>query len=174
MQSAAILVVRPSDQYPEYRTRYVDLRVEDAKEPIRELRRVFAMLEAQRLAEAHLRYAEAYEQAGRKDLARTERERVGEALKRALARDENDPSTLNGLAWTCATNEVYLPEALTAATRAVDLDPKNSGILDTLAEVQFRMGDAAKAIETESRALEIEPNDGYLKGQLARFRAATK
>lgn len=173
-QSAALLVVRPSDDYPEYRTRYVDLRVEDSKEPIRELVRVFGLLEAQRLAEAHLRYAEAYEKAGRKDLARTERERVGEALGRALARGENDPSNLNGLAWVCATNDVYLDQALTAAERAVSLDPKNAGILDTLAEVQFRMGDAAKAAATETRALEIDPNDNYLKGQLARFRAGSK
>lgn len=106
MQSAAILVVRPSDEYPEYRTRYVDLRVEDHKEPIRELKRVFGILEAQDLAEAHLRYATAYEKAGRKDAATRERERVGEALGRALSRDEKDASTLNGLAWTCATNEI--------------------------------------------------------------------
>lgn len=174
MQSAAIVVVRPSDEYPEYRTRYIDLRVEDHKDPIREIRRVFGMLEAQRLAEAHLRFAAAYDKAGQKVAAARERERVGEALGRALARDEKDASTLNGLAWTCATNDVYLKEALTAAQRAVALEPKNSGILDTLAEVQFRMGDATKAVETETRALAIEPNDTYLKQQLARFQAGVK
>jgi uncharacterized Ntn-hydrolase superfamily protein len=40
MQSAALLIVRPSTTHPEYKTRYVDLRVEDHKTPIRELRRV--------------------------------------------------------------------------------------------------------------------------------------
>jgi uncharacterized Ntn-hydrolase superfamily protein len=174
MQSAALLVVRPSDKYAEYRWRYVDLRVEDSKEPIRELRRVFQIHEAQKLAEAHLRFAEAYESSGRKDLARMERERVGEALRRALARGERDASNLNGLAWVCATNDVFLQEALEAAERAVSLEPKNSGILDTLAEVHFRMGDSGKAVEVESRALAVEPNDPYLKDQLARFRANKK
>jgi len=136
--------------------------------------RVFGILEATKLSEAHLRYAERYEKAGRKDLARMERERVGEALKRALARGENDASNLNGLAWTCATNDVFLPEALTAAERAVALEPKSSGILDTLAEVHFRMGNAAKAAEVEARALDLEPNDKYLTSQLARFRAGAK
>jgi tetratricopeptide (TPR) repeat protein len=173
-QSAALLVVRPSKDYPEYATRYVDLRVEDHREPIRELVRVFGILEATKLSEAHLRFAEEYEKAGRKDLAQIERERVGEALKRALARGENDASNLNGLAWTCATNGVFLPEALTAAERAAGLEPKNTGILDTLAEVQFRMGNAAKAAEVEARALDLEPNDSYLKAQLARFRAGAK
>lgn len=174
MQSAAILVVRPSDDYPEYRTRYVDLRVEDSKDPIRELHRVFAMLEAQRLAEAHLRYADAYEKAGRRDLARAERERVGEALRRALARGENDATILNGLAWTCAVNGVYPDDAMAAAQRAVALEPKDKNILDTLAEIHFRRGDAAKAVEIESEALAIDPNDNYLKGQLTRFRAGVK
>lgn len=170
MESAALLVVRPSDGYPEYRTRYVDLRVEDDKDPINELIRVYRILEGQRLAEAHLRYAEAYEKAGRKDLAAVERDRVGQALDRALERPDNDASTLNGLAWVCATNGVHLEEALTAAERAVKLEPKSAEILDTLAEVHYRMGRKEEAIEVETRALALSPNDEYLKGQLARFR----
>ncbi len=174
MQSAALLVVRPSDEYPEYRTRYIDLRVEDSKDPIRELRRVFGICEATKLAEAHLRFAEAYDKAGRKDLARVERERVGEALHRALERGENDASNLNGLAWTCATNDIYLAEALQAAERAVALEPKESGILDTLAEVHFRMGNKEKAIEVETQALALAPNDNYLKEQIARFQSGKR
>lgn len=174
MQSAAILVVRPSDQYPEYRTRYIDLHVEDSKSPIQELRRVYQIHEAGKGSEAHLRYADAYEKAGRKDLAQMERLRVGEALKRALARGENDASNLNALAWTCAENGVFLPEALEAAERAVKLEPKNTGILDTLAEVHFKMGNQAKAVEVESRALALAPSDSYLTQQLARFRAGAK
>ncbi len=171
MQSSALLVVRPSADYPEYRTRYIDLRIEDSKEPIKELRRVFQLLEAQKLAEAHLRFAAAYDKIGRKDLARTERERVGEGLRRALAGGVNDPSSLNGLAWACATNDMFLPEALTAAERAVALEPKETGILDTLAEVHYRMGNAAKAIEVETKALALAPSDNYLKEQIARFKS---
>jgi tetratricopeptide (TPR) repeat protein len=152
----------------------VDLRVEDAKEPIRELRRVYDIFEAQDLAEAHLRFAEAYEKRGRKDLARLERDRVGEALKRALARGENDASNLNGLAWTCATNDVYLDEALQAAERAAALEPRNTGILDTLAEVHFRRGETEKAVEVGSRALALEPANRYLNEQLNRFKTGKK
>jgi uncharacterized Ntn-hydrolase superfamily protein len=174
MQSAALLVVRPSAEYPEYRTRYIDLRVEDHKDPIRELRRVFQIHEAQDLAEAHLRYAASYDKVGRRELARVERERVGEALRRALAGGINDASSLNGLAWVCATNDMFLPEALTAAERAVALEPKEIGILDTLAEVHYRMGNAAKAIEVETKALDHAPNDSYLKGQIARFKSGKR
>ncbi len=171
MESAALLVVRPSEEYPEYRTRYIDLRVEDHRDPINELIRVFRLLEGQRLAEAHLRYAAAYEKAERKDLAQLERERVGESLARALASSGGDASTLNGLAWTCAVNGVHLEDALRAAERAVSLEPKSAEILDTLAEVHYRMGHRDQAIETETKALGLSPSDEYLKSQLERYRS---
>ena len=174
MESAAIVVVRPSDQYPEYRTRYIELRVEDHKDPINELIRVYRLLEGQRLAEAHLRYADSYEKAGRTELAKMERERVAESLAHALARKDVDASTLNGLAWICATNNVHLEQAREAAERAVALEPKNAEILDTLAEVHYRSGNAAKAIEVESQALSYSPNDQYLKEQINRFKSGIK
>ena len=43
-------------------------------------------------------------------------------------------------------------------------------ILDTLAEVYFRHGNPAKAIEVESRAASIDPKSQYLKDQIERFR----
>ena len=174
MESASLLVVRPSEEFPEYRTRYVDLRVEDHKDPINELIRVYRILEGQRLAEAHLRFAAAYEKSGKLDLARSERERVGESLARSLGRKDADASTLNGLAWICATNDVHLAEALEAAERAVAMEPKNAEILDTLAEVHYRNGNAAKAIEVETQALSLSPNDQYLKDQIARFKGGKK
>ncbi len=174
MESSAIVVVRPSDQYPEYRTRYVDLRVEDHKDPINELIRVYRLLEGQRLAEAHIRFAESYEKAGRKDLAQLERERVSESLRHALDRKDVDASTLNGLAWICATNNVHLEEALKAAERAAALEPKNAEILDTLAEVHYRSGNPAKAVEVEGQALSYSPNDQYLKDQINRFKSGIK
>lgn len=121
-----------------------------------------------------MRYAEFYEKSGKKDLAAMERERVSESLKHALARADIDASTLNGLAWICATNNAHLEEALKAAERAVQLEPKNSGILDTLAEVHYRKGNAAKAIEVETQALALSPDDPYLKDQLHRFKSGSK
>ena len=174
MESAALVVVRPSEAYPEYRTRYVDLRVEDHKDPINELIRVYRLLEGQRLAEAHTRYAELYEKQGRHDLAAMERARLGESLVHTLTRKDADASTLNGLAWVCAINGLNLEQARQAAERAVQLEPKNAQILDTLAEVHYRSGNAAKAIEVETEALTYSPNDAYLKEQIARFQRGSK
>jgi uncharacterized Ntn-hydrolase superfamily protein len=173
-QSAAILIGRAHSGHPEYDTRYVDLRVEDHETPIAELRRLYDMFEAQNLTQAHLRFADLREAEGDKPGARWERERVGKTLQRCLEREDVDAGTYNALAWSCAINDIYLEDALKAAQRAVDLDPKDSNILDTLAEVHFRLGDAKKAVEVIERALTISPEDAYLSGQLLRFQKEMK
>ena len=169
-QSASLLVVRPSKTNPEFEERYVDLRVEDHPTPIKELRRLWQIRQGYKGADVHLLSARQYDSAGRKDLAKMERARVRDILTSALARDEKDPGMLNGLAWACATNSIYLKDALRAAERAVELAPKNVDIMDTLAEVHFRMGNAGKAIEVEERAARIDPQSQYLKDQIRRFR----
>ena len=168
-QSAALLIVRPSEEFPEYRTRYIDLRVEDHPQPIKELERLFRIHQASDLLEAHLRYAKDYDGRGEVEAAKRERMHVGTALKYTLTQTGASASTLNSLAWTCATADLYLQESLEAAERAVQLEPDNSGILDTLAEVHFRMGNTGEALRVIDRALEIAPDDPYLQGQRLRF-----
>jgi uncharacterized Ntn-hydrolase superfamily protein len=170
-QSAALLVVRPSDAYPEYRTRYIDLRVEDHAAPIDELERVFRIHQASDLLRAHLRYATLYDSLGDPAAAQRERKRIGETLESYLARDDATAGTLNALAWSCATADMYLDESLQAAKRAADLEPENTAILDTLAEVLFRLGRKMEAIEVIDRAIKIDPSDTYLKDQRDRFQS---
>jgi len=170
-QSAALLVGRHHPDYPEYDSRYVNLRVDDHATPIAELRRLYGIYEAQGLVQAHLRFATWQESRGDSAAARRERDRVGEVLVRVLGADCEDAGMLNGLAVFTAIHDIYLPQALEAAQRAAALEPEDSNILDTLAETQYRQGKVADAIETESRALELSPGDAYLEEQLARFRA---
>jgi uncharacterized Ntn-hydrolase superfamily protein len=169
-ESAALLVVRQSSKYPEYRTRYIDLRVENHTTPIIELERVYRIHEASDLLEAHVRYAALYDSIGSPDAARLERERIGATLGRALARPGVDAGTLNAMAWACATGNVHLEDALRAAQRAVDMEPKSTEILDTLAEVYFRLSRKEEALETIRRALSLSPDDAYLLGQEKRMR----
>jgi uncharacterized Ntn-hydrolase superfamily protein len=169
-QSATLIVVRPSARHPEYAYRYVDLHVEDHATPIKELRRVWEIHQGFHGAGAHMDMAGEYEAAGRADLAKLERERVHQTLVAILASGTSDASLLNGLAWSCAVNDLHLPDALKAAERAAALEPKSADILDTLAEVHFRMGNATSAIEVETRAAAIDPKNPYLQDQLTRFR----
>jgi uncharacterized Ntn-hydrolase superfamily protein len=169
-QSAAILIGRAHPDYPEYAYRYVDIHVEDHATPIAELKRLYELYEAQGLVQAHYRFAEWLAAEGDSLGARRERERVGQLLVRLLEKDVQDAESLNSLAWSCATADLYLPQSLEAAKRAVALSPRDSNIMDTLGEVYFRMGRVKEAIETETRALQISPNDNYLREQITRFK----
>ena len=147
----------------------IDLRVEDHETPIAELRRVFQIHQATDLLRAHVRYTAYYDALGNEAAAERERMRIGETLRKTLARDDATAGMLNALAWYCATADVYLEESLEAAKRAVALEPENTGIMDTLAEVRYRMGRTKEAIETIDRAIAIDPEDNYLREQRKKF-----
>ena len=170
-QSAALLVVRPSTRHPEFVHRFVDLHVEDHATPIREVRRLWQIHQGFHGAGDHMELALEYEAAGQPALAQRERECVHGTLVAALARGDRDATMLNGLAWSCATHDLHLEDALRAAQRAAALEPRSTDILDTLAEVHYRLGQRAQAIEVETRAAAIDPNNTYLKDQIARFKA---
>lgn len=86
-----------------------------------------------------------------------------------LSNRQDDPSFLNGYAWFCAEKEVDLEKALAAARRAVLISDEDPGILDTLAEVYYKMGDSEEAIVAIDKALLKEPDDEYLKEQRKKF-----
>ncbi len=50
--------------------------------------------------------------------------------------------------------------------------PSNAAILDTLAEVNFRLGHPHDALRIELEAAKLQPDDPFMKQQVQRFRAA--
>lgn len=85
---------------------------------------------------------------------------------------ETDPGVLNGFAWWCFQNRINLQEAEELAQKAVSLSesgPEQANYLDTLAELVNLRGDTEGAVELIKKALEINPESDYLKGQLERF-----
>lgn len=107
---------------------------------------------AERLFVAAIEHAEAKRQRAERQLGERYAEWF-ESFRADLA------SFHNALAWhlvcTCAERPGSLTRAHEEARRACDLSNNSSAIfLDTLAEVQWKQGNAAAAIETESLAIE--------------------
>jgi len=75
----------------------------------------------------------------------------------------------NDIAWFAASCRRRLAEALPYAERTVALRPKVWQYMDTLAEVYFQSGKRERAIEWINKALQLSPQEPYLKGQLKRF-----
>lgn len=170
-QSAALLVVIDSERHPEYRERFVDLRVDDHPTPIAELRRLYRISLSTDLVEAYLELADELGDTGETVLSRARRAMAGNAMRSVMEDDSASASELNALAWTMATHDMFLDDALAAAKRAAELEP-TSEVLDTLAEVEWRTGAFDEAVATGARALELSPEDPYLTAQLEKYRAS--
>jgi tetratricopeptide (TPR) repeat protein len=109
---------------------------------------------------------------GRADDAKAVFNKAYETANAKLAVDPLSPEQLNEVAWLCARCDERIEDAVKMAMRAVSLAPESYAILDTAAEANFRAGDAKKAVELETRALELKPNDKFMLEQIARFRKA--
>jgi tetratricopeptide (TPR) repeat protein len=83
----------------------------------------------------------------------------------------------NELAWIYATSSDprnrNAGEALTLATEAVQLSNESvSAILDTLAEALLINGLPDEALETEEKALQLDPENFQINDRMKRFQAA--
>lgn len=92
---------------------------------------------------------------------------------------KDDAQQLNALAWFIVDNQNVgqrdLDRAAKYATRAVEAsESKNSAILDTLARIHFDKGDVAKAVEVQTKALEVasDAEKAELQPALDKYKAA--
>ncbi|HEY1379706.1 MAG TPA: hypothetical protein VGF55_23080 [Gemmataceae bacterium] len=80
----------------------------------------------------------------------------------------------NAVAWLAACCHRDLDAALDHARKAVELEPKQAGHRDTLAEVHFQRGETAKAVELMRECIALDPHKAYYGKQLARFQAGDR
>lgn len=81
--------------------------------------------------------------------------KAAELLQRIVDKNPANPVLLNDLAW--AQFEAKLPGALKNATKAAELAPNSSVILDTLGMIQAQEGKQAEAITTLRTAVNLAP-----------------
>jgi tetratricopeptide (TPR) repeat protein len=80
----------------------------------------------------------------------------------------------NNTAWLAVRCKRDLDAALEHARKGAELDPDNSGHLDTLAEVYFQRGDKDKAVELMKKCVEMQPRYEYFRKQLKRMQAGDR
>jgi Flp pilus assembly protein TadD len=97
--------------------------------------------------------------------ASRERARIADILRRVNTDPGATAASLNAVAWTAASAGVALDDALKAATKAAVLEPKNTDILDTVAEIQVKRGNFQEALRANQSALDIAPDDPDLKAR---------
>ena len=98
--------------------------------------------------------------------------------KEMLVLFPQNPRVLNSYAWRMAEIEMNLEDALTKARIAVELTKEDldtqAGILDTEAEVLWKLKRYKEAIDTIERAIRIDPQNLYYQDQRNKFIQSTK
>jgi outer membrane biogenesis lipoprotein LolB len=78
-------------------------------------------------------------------------------LREVLRKNPNDANTLNALGYSLADRNIKLPEAFALITKAHQLSPQDSFILDSLGWVNFRLGKNELALEQLQQAFKMKP-----------------
>jgi tetratricopeptide (TPR) repeat protein len=85
----------------------------------------------------------------------------------------DDPGVLNSYSWRMAEIEINLEDALIKVRKAITLTTddlaRQANIIDTEAEVLWKMKQYDKAIEAINRSISIDPTNEYFKNQKEKF-----
>jgi len=84
-----------------------------------------------------------------------------------------DPNALNSYSWRMSELEINLNDALEKSIQAVNLSNDNleskANILDTQAEILWKLGRIKEAIEVIEKAIQINPDKEYFTDQKNKF-----
>lgn len=95
-----------------------------------------------------------------------DKEGTVKSMKRVLELDKNHVQALNFLAYTYADSGVRLEEAEKLVRRALELQPNDGYILDTLGWVLFKKGKVGDAVKVLEAAYKIQPNESIIAEHL--------
>ena len=95
-------------------------------------------------------YAMSAEKVGRIDV-------MEKTLRDILRKNPNDVNSLNALGYSLADRNIKLPEAFALISKAHQLSPKDSFILDSLGWVNFRLGKDELSLEQLQQAFSMKP-----------------
>jgi uncharacterized Ntn-hydrolase superfamily protein len=171
-KSAALLVVREKSDIDGVGDVYVDLRVDDHKTPIAELRRLYGIWEQEMYPFLEGQRIQALLKAKKYARAQKLHRDFAANAERLAKRNWQDAALLNALAWQFAQNAFGLDAAYKYAQRAVKLKPRDENIADTFAQVLYQRGDTARAVEIERALVAKHPDRADLKQQMEKFEKA--
>ncbi len=92
--------------------------------------------------------------------------------ERVLPMKDEDAMFLNNYAWELYQEDRDLPKAKKLAEKAYSLEPESAAVIDTLACIEFKLGNRERAIELQEKAVSLEPDDEQLRKHLVDFKKA--
>lgn len=96
--------------------------------------------------------------------------RAATKFRQEIAHAPDDAAPYNQFAWLVANTEGDLDAALSYSLKSIELSPTSGGLYDTLAHVYFARRDYEKAVQTQTKAAEMEPHTRAIARRLEVFR----
>jgi tetratricopeptide (TPR) repeat protein len=109
------------------------------------------------------------DQAGHKDAADLLFEQAFAVHKQVCDEFPTSATYFNNAAWLGARSQRKLEEAQTLVQKAIDLAPTEAAYQDTLAEVQFQLGNREAAVAASQKAAELSPGNKLFEKRLKHF-----
>ncbi len=156
-QSAAMIVYRENGGYQGSSDLLVDIRVVDSDDPLGDLQRIYSKWCMWFVFPVYI------------DAGSPETEYALIIMDNYLASDDVDAQSLNGLAWELAIRQLHPEKAVEIAVMAVEMEPEDANIMDTLAESYYALGEFEMAVEWERKALELDPDNVFFNEQYTKF-----
>ncbi|HEX8915847.1 MAG TPA: hypothetical protein VF796_26060, partial [Humisphaera sp.] len=158
------------------RTRAVGVAMASKADPAKSAAAVAAAAEVLALhpgdTDSQIAIVRALDRAGRRADADAVHRKAFERYDAVRKQFPDSPASHNLVAWLCGCDKRDLEVGLTVAKRAVELDPGNAAILDTLSEVHFARKEYDEALKVNARCRELEPWVEHHRKNLERFTAA--
>ncbi|MCS6760242.1 MAG: tetratricopeptide repeat protein, partial [Candidatus Devosia euplotis] len=85
---------------------------------------------------------------------------------KALELNPDQPAALNYLGYSWIDQDMHLTEALAMIERAVDAQPQDGYVVDSLGWAFYKLGRIDEAVQTLERAVLLRPNDPELNDHL--------
>ncbi len=162
-RSASLLIVREGGGYKGKSDRYVDLRVDDAPDALRNLRHLYDQYELERLLPAQLRLGQEADTRGDSIASEREFRRAEQILTAAMRRR---PATIPLLLELARIELQNLHDPDLAIRYAQEAANRNARFVPSwrlLAMAQLEKGRFGKALEAVEKALSLEPANAGLK-----------
>ncbi|MEN8207801.1 MAG: DUF1028 domain-containing protein [Candidatus Fermentibacteria bacterium] len=156
-QSASMTVFRENGGYQGSSDLLIDIRVADSDDPLGDLQRIYSKWCMWFVFPVYI------------DAGSPETEYAILIMDDYLASGDIDAQTLNGLAWELAIRQLHPEKAVEIAAMAIEMEPEDSNIMDTLAESYFALGEFQMAVDWEQKALELDPENTFFREQLLKF-----
>ncbi len=154
-QSAAVIVKLKNGGYEGIDDRLVDIRIDDSKEPISELKRVYDIWQYEYMLTSYIRlYEKKFER------------NIRYLLQNMRISKNISADTYNNVAWELCVRNLYPEIGLEFSLKANRMSSKDANIMDTIAKCYESIGNYKEAISWIEKALLIEKDNDYLKSRL--------